>query len=286
LESLFKQLNAQIAEFAENNYNLSSSRLESAWEAFSNDELRLNARINDVIKKVSQEGIVDINDVIEEIIEDASIHLKYEFTAKLNALDTFNTKRLISSVAALVSTAGSVLLLLKKAKNPIGFTVIGIGIVVGLLSGLLKSKEEKKRNAIEKLRGELQKKIEDLKPRVQKDAQLSVETQINQISAAATLSFEEMVKGFTRAETVAHQYTITLVDSYRAFNERYAQRILDFAFNPTGAFESTTAITQIKRDFGKNIEIFAPRIPEVSTAIDIASILQESVQFVKTGTSK
>lgn len=279
LESLFKQSNAQIAEFAEDNYDLSKARLESTWEAFASDELRLNERINDVINKVSQDGMADINDAVEDIVEDASTHLKYEFTTKLNSLDTFNTKRLVSSFGAVVSTAGSVLLMIASISNPIGWAVIGIGIVTGLLSSLLKSKEEKKRNAIDKLRGDLQRNIEDLKPKVLQDAQLSVETQFTQVSATATRSFEELVKGFTRAETVAQQYTITLVGSYRAFNERYAQRILDFALNSTGTPESTTAITQMKRDFGKNIKIFAPRVPEASTAFHISSILQESVQF-------
>lgn len=286
LESLLKQLNAQVAEFAEDNYDLSKARLESAWESFASAELRLNERVNEAINKVSQDGMADINEAIEDVVEDASTHLKYEFTAKLNSLDTFNTRRLVSSFGAVVSTAGSVLLLLASVSNPIGWAVIGIGIVTGLLSGLFKSKEEKKRNAIDKLRGDLQGNIESMKPQILQDAQKSVDTQFTQVSTAATRSFDELIKGFTRAETVAQQYTITLVGAYRAFNERYGQRILEFALGQSALSENTVAVTQIQREFGKNIKIFASHVPETSTAGHIAAILQESVQFEKTGTSK
>jgi GTP-binding protein EngB required for normal cell division len=286
LESLFKQLNAKIAEFAEDNYDLSKSRLESAWERFSSDELRLNERINEVITRVTQDGMTDINDAIEDVVEDASTHLKYEFTARLNALDTFNTRRLVSSFGAVVSTAGSVLLLLASVSNPVGWAIIGVGIVTGLLSGLLKSKEEKKRNAIDKLRNDLQGNIEGMKAKVVQDAQKSVNTQFTQVATATARSFDELIKGFTRAETVAQQYTISLVGAYRAFNERYAQRILDFALSHAGACDTPAMITQIQREFGKNIKIFAPHVPEARITAHVATILQETVQFEKTGTSK
>ena len=149
LKAAFKELKDNKAlEFANDNWDVKSGDVSYRWEQYLKN-IKFNEKINNKIETCYNEYKKELEEALKELSEDMELFSKIGMSdINFNLSNTFNTKRLMGIIGSVITGVGGILLL---ASNPVGWVLVGIGVVVSIFTSLFKSKEQKIKEATDKL---------------------------------------------------------------------------------------------------------------------------------------
>lgn len=284
LKAKFKDLKDNKAlEFANKNYDAKSQYVSSRWEQYLND-----IKFNEEIKAEFETCILRYREELEaslkELMEDIELFSKIGMAdINFNLSDTFNTKRLMGIIGTVISGAGGIVLLLLGATNPVGWVLAVGGLVIGFLSSFFKSKEQKIKEATDKLYYSIKNSIEE-----------NEESNIKNILSNFTDNHKNIKKRIEKSIDILCNYLENISKDLSHINKElkkeldylnsiYAYRILNYS-NGNNIIEiDKKEINNIKvnRDYGKSIFIKSKYNINKNLEKKITKIIQEEVIFEK-----
>ncbi|HEY9607829.1 MAG TPA: hypothetical protein V6C93_00610, partial [Allocoleopsis sp.] len=170
---------------------------------------------------------------------------------------------------------------------PVG---IAIGIaagVVSLITGLFKSKDEKRREAVQKISSSLVEQINKQKESTLQQAESSFKKSAAEVAMNINIYFEELIAGLESISKQLQEAKSKLSDKANYLNRAYAKRILDWSMEqhePLTDESINRNIAKVKRNFGQGITIQTKSNFKLKKSQeDIKRVLQEdvSIQFIK-----
>lgn len=284
LKAAFKDLKDNKAlEFANDNWDVKSGDVSYRWEQYLKD-----IRFNEEIKLKFENCIIRYREALEEslkeLMEDIELFSKIGMSdINFNISDTFNTKRLMGIIGSVIGGAGGIVLFLLGVTNPVGWVLAGVGLVVGFLSNLFKSKEQKIKEATDKLYYSIKNSIEE-----------NEEKYIENILSNFTNNHKSIKERIEKSINVLCDYLENISKDLSDINKElkkeldylnsiYAYRILNYINGDNIIEIDKKEIHNIKaeRDYGKSIVIKSKYNINKNLEKKITKIIQEEVTFVK-----
>ena len=280
LKAEFKDLKDNKAlEFANENYDAKSQYVSGRWEQYLKD-----IKFNEKIKSKFEDCIMRYREALEEslkeLMEDIELFSKIGMSdMNFNISDTFNTKRLMGIISTIIGGVGFIVAI----SNPIGWVLVGIGAVIGFLSSLFKSKEQKIKEATDKLYYSIKNSIEE-----------NEEKHIENILSNFTNNHKSIKKRIEKSIDVLCDYLGNISKDLSHINKElkkdldylnsiYAYRILNYIKGDNIIEIDKKEINNIKvnRDYGKRIIIKSKYNINKNLEKKITKIIQEEVIFEK-----
>lgn len=156
-------------------------------------------------------------------------------------------------------------------------------MVLGGLAGLFKSKEQRRREAVQSIASSLTVQLCNHQQNILQQARVDFGKYCDSVAANIDTYFEELIP---RIEIIASQLEAAkkkLDGTANYLNRAYAKRILDWSLEQHEPLTNETinkAIGKVKRDFGRSMSIQTKsRFQIRKSPDDIKRILQENVSI-------
>ncbi|MBA3920852.1 MAG: hypothetical protein H0X31_03705 [Nostocaceae cyanobacterium] len=153
--------------------------------------------------------------------------------------------------------------------------------VFSLITGFLKSKEQKRREAVENISKSLENQLKTYQEKALAQAKEDFGKYCNDVAQSINTYFEELIQGL---EVITEQLTRAkrkLDETSNYLNRAYAKRIIDWCCNKSEPLTDEAIyqnITKVKRDFGRSMNIQTKVSLKLSKSPDeIKQVLQEDV---------
>jgi predicted GTPase/F0F1-type ATP synthase assembly protein I len=278
MESLFEKFKRQINEFAENHYDLKKDVLQSAWSKFNKNTMRMEKNINNTINRHLEQEQKDIQEYLKDLVDDMESYFKYQ-SKQLEGSDIFIMRKAVSVFGTLVGAVGSILIFVFGASNPVGWIVLGVGILIGFLSNLFKNKEKKKQEAIDKLSGSLLEFLEENRTNILNEIPHIIKARFTDMEKKVDEMLERIEEGAAVIQKSSGELLKKTKDLYTVINKYYGRRILDYCLGIKKAELATVDCTNIlvERNYGQSIHITTPETVTAKQIEKINDILQEKV---------
>lgn len=253
LRSIVEHERSLALEFASENYKLKQKEIERYWKKEADrisDEIR--EKLSAQLEKASEE----VRSYVEDAIEDISIGADFNVKGGFGDYSTFNTRRLASVLGALISTGGSIALIVAGVTNPAAWIAVGVGAVIGVISGFMTSKEEKKRKAVQHMKTQVDKSLESLEDDYKKHAQSVFSEFSKKMEQAIESTLLKVALQYRSSAEVVVPYLDSLNSAIDTLNRQFAIRIIEFARAESileGLGEES--YPTVNRQLGKRIEI-------------------------------
>jgi len=281
IEGIFQDVFNSIPGFAEEYWQANEIDLKLGWERKLKD-----LRFEEFLKNTFDENGKQFNQDVQEILEEIGNEL--QLIAKLNTVnfqlsqqDSSNMRDMFRIGGNLLLIAGTVLTFLVP---PVGI-VLGIaGTFVSLITNFFKSKEQKRREAVEKISSSLSNQLQDYKSKTLEKAKEEFNKYSDNVAFNINDYFNELIGSL---ESISEQLTIAknqLDSSTNYLNRAYAKRIIDWCldkYEPLKDEVILNTIGKVQRDFGRFIKIQLKSEINLKKSPDtLQKILQEDVSII------
>lgn len=226
LRSIVEHERSLALEFASENYKLKQKEIERYWKREGD---RISAEIRDKLGAQIEKASEEVQSYVAEAVEDISIGADFNVEGGFKNYSTFNTRRLASVLGALISTGGSVALIVLGATNPFGWAAVGIGAVIGIFSGSMTSKDEKKRKAVAHMKQQVDKSLESLEGDYKKHARSVFAQFQKKMEEAIENTLLKVAMQYKSSAEVVVPYLDSLNSAIDNLNSQFAIRIIEFA---------------------------------------------------------
>ncbi|OWY68421.1 GTPase [cyanobacterium TDX16] len=280
IELIFQDAVNAIPTFAEEHWNSNEAALKLGWEQ-KLKVIKLNERLKTVYEGASQKFSNDVKEVLEEVGKELQLIAKlddgnFSFTEQ----DSNDFRSLLTIGGSLLAVSATIATMFVLPFAPL----IGIAaIVIGGIAGFFKSKNEKRREAVQKISSSLNQQISSYKQKTLQQIQEEFSKYCDSVATAVDTYFEELIQGL---EAIASQLELArkrLDGTANYLNRAYAKRILDWSieqYEPLSDEAINQNIAKVQRDFGRNITIY-PRaeIKLKKSQDEIKQVLQEDISI-------
>jgi uncharacterized tellurite resistance protein B-like protein/GTP-binding protein EngB required for normal cell division len=280
IEAVFQDALNAIPSFAEDHWNSHQFSLKLGWEQ-KLKAIRFDERLKTVYEETSKKFNKDVQEALEEIGNELQLIAQlgsgnFSFTQQ----DSNNFRDLLRIGGSLLGVAAAIVTIFAP---PVG-AVMGIAaMVVGGFAGLIKSKEQKRREAVHNISSSLTVQLSNHQQTTLQQAQGDFGKYCDSVAVNINTYFEELIAGI---EVIASQLEVAkkkLDGTANYLNRAYAKRIIDWC---TEQHESLTdeginrTIAKVKRDFGRNMSIQTKSKFQLrKSQDDIKRVLQENVSI-------
>lgn len=262
ISAQFAKLREQVSTFANEYYDESQDTIQYAWA----DRVRsigFEQTIRSGLETQINGYMADIEQYLHEVIEDLAISEEM-FRAQgmdIQTSSTFSSRNMLRFLSAGGGILGAGLVLF-MASNPIGWIIGGIAGLVGLISGLFKSKETKIREAIQKLESSVLSSIEEQEKQLLGNAEKHFKEIHEKVSGLLHTYFKDMIRTTSDIHKQIGGVHDGLACSADRLNRALGWRILQFAKQlRTPPIEINDAliadsVAEVEREFGQSITIY------------------------------
>jgi uncharacterized tellurite resistance protein B-like protein/GTP-binding protein EngB required for normal cell division len=280
IEAIFQDVLNAIPSFAEDHWNSNEIGLKLGWDK-KLKAIRFEERLKNAYQETTQKFNKDVQEAIEEVGNEFKLIGKLGGgNFSFNEQDSNNFRDLVRIGGSLLLITGTVLTFFAP---PLG---IAIGIVAGIVSmvtGFFKSKDEKRREAVQNISNSLTYQVSSQKETTLQQAKGMFEDYSNSIEVNINAYFEELTQGL---EVIAEQLKTAkrrLSDKANYLNRAYAKRIIDWCteqYEPLTVESINRTIAKVKRDFGRSMSIYIKSEVKLRKSPEnINRILQENVSI-------
>jgi tRNA U34 5-carboxymethylaminomethyl modifying GTPase MnmE/TrmE/uncharacterized tellurite resistance protein B-like protein len=278
IETIFQDALNAVPSFAEAHWNTNEINLKLGWEQ-KLKAIRFEERLKAVYQETSQKFNKDVQEALEEVGKELQL------LAQLGVGNFTFTEQDSSNFRDLLRIGGSLLLI---AGTIVGFFAPPVGIalgiaagVVSLITGLFKSKDEKRREAVQKISSSLVEQINKQKESTLQQAESSFKKSGAEVAMNINIYFEELIAGLESISKHLQEAKSKLSDKANYLNRAYAKRILDWCmeqYEPLTDERINRNIAKVKRNFGRGMTIQTKSNFKLGKSQeDIKRVLQEDV---------
>lgn len=243
--------------------------------------LNFDERLKNVFQQSSEKFQAEIQEILEEVGSELELLVKLKGgDFKLIQQDSNSFKNLLRIGGGIMGVAGVVLTFFAP---PIGIAIGIVGTAISFVSGLFKSKDDKKREAAEKISDSLTSQLNDYQQKTLYQAEGEFKKNCNTVANSINNYFEELITGLEGIAEELNKAKTKLDNNANYLNRAYAKRIIDWSlgkYEPLNDNEILKTIAKVKRDFGKTMtiqtksEINLNKSPE-----EIKLVLQEDISI-------
>jgi len=228
LEKLFEELsNEKLLVFAEENYKVKKD-LGGAWENYIK-EIGFEDELRDLFEKHYKTFSKEVEEILEEILADMQYTLELSLNVGYikNSI-SFDKKGFLNILGSVLDVVGAIVGFVLGASNPIGWILMGAGILMNVFALFTKSKAERRQEAIDKIYGEIKSKIDETAPEYIEGYMQNFDTDTQkQIEQVETL-YEELIRNLTTLQGISQQTIEMFESSIKLILSAYAKRIIEF----------------------------------------------------------
>jgi hypothetical protein len=284
IEEIFQDTLNAIPSFAEDHWNSNEIGLKLGWEQ-KLKATRFEERLNNAYQETTQKFNKDVQEAIEEVGNEFKLIGKLGGgNFSFNEQDSNNFRDLVRIGGSLLLITGTILTFFAP---PIGMAIGIVAGIVSMITGAFKSKDEKRREAVQNISNSLNYQVSSQKQITIQQAKGVFDDYSNSIDVNINTYFDELIQGL---EVIAEQLAIAkrrLSDKANYLNRAYAKRIIDWCteqYEPLTVESINRTIAKVKRDFGRSMNIQTKSEVKLrNSQEDINRILQEviSIQRLK-----
>lgn len=287
IEVIYQEAVNAIPSFAEEHWNSNEIGLKLGWEK-KLKTIKFEERLRNKYQDASQKFNQEVQEAIEEVGKELQLMAQLEgskFSFNKQDSDTFQRNALqIGSV--LLAAVGLLLPLFGVPAAIVG--VVGIaGGVASWFSQRFKSKDEKRREAVQNISKSLEEQLNQQKQNSLQQAESNFSNSCSFVATSVHTYFEELIQSSATIATYLETAKKRLDGIANYLNRAYAKRIVDWSaeqYEPLSDEGINKTIAKVQRDFGRSITIetkskFQPK----KSQEDIKQVLQEdiSIQGIK-----
>lgn len=280
IDRIFQEAIEAVPSFAEDHWNRNEVTMKLEWEK------KLKAlRFEERLKIAYEEASKSFNKEVQEALEEVGNEL--QLISQLGSNDFSFTEQDSNNFRDWVRIGGSILgvasVILMLFAPPVAAAIGILTAVVSGLSGMLKSKNEKRREAVLNISTSLETQLNTQSQKTREQAQRDFGKSSDSVTTNINLYFEELIAGLEAIATQLEEAKKKLSASENSLNRAYAKRIIDWCVEETETLTDeriNETIAKVKRDFGRNMKIVTKsKVQRLKSLDDIKHILQEDISF-------
>ena len=282
IKSYFQRLRDQeVPKFAERHYNAKSDRLGKEWQNW----LKKSSQI-DALQSELQATLSYFEDKVQKGLEEVGKDLEMMARLKMERL-TFDGSMLESSWqnrvrigSGLVGLAGTIILL-AAASNPVGWVLLGIGAIGGIVASFLPSKDTKRRKAVKKIRNTLRKELKSQKSKVLKEQTKGFEKHSRKLRQDVFQHFALLNESIKTIGSLCRIGKDNLGREIDSINRAYAARVLQWLIqDPQSEIILEEQVIAVNRQCGNRMEIRTSLVKQqIRPWEDVRRALQEDLEI-------
>ncbi|OKH37257.1 hypothetical protein NIES2119_13450 [[Phormidium ambiguum] IAM M-71] len=282
IESIFKDALNAIPSFAELHWKSSESTMESAWERELKN-IRFEERLNTAYKEAITQFTKETHDSLEEVGKELQLIAKLGgLTFNFNEHDSNDERNFFRIGGGILALAGAVIVFIPPVAA-IGLIIGVVGGVLNFIGGFFKSKQQKRREAVENISTSLQRQIKEFQPKTISNALKQLDTSCNEVKINVDSYFNNLIAGLDTIAQHLKSAESQLEKKIDLINRAYAKRLIDWCchrYEPLTPDCIDAVIAKVRRDsIGRiNITTKIPLDLKVDAA-QIETVIQQSVTF-------
>ncbi len=280
IQTIFKEAFNVIPQFSYENWNSDETTLNMNWEK-KIKSLNFDERLQNIFAETSTKFQAEIQEILEEVGSELELLVKLKGgDFKFIQQDSNSFKNLLRIGGDIMGVAGAVLFFFAP---PVGIAIGIVGTAISFVTRWFKSKEQKQREAAEKISDSLTSQLDDYQYKTLQQAEQEFNQYCNGVANSVSNYFEELITGLEGIAEELNTAKIKLDNNANYLNRAYAKRIIDWSlgkYEPLNHNTILKAIAKVKRDFGKTMtiqtksEINLSKSPE-----EIKLVLQEDISI-------
>ena len=278
IDAIFNQAINAVPSFAERNWDSEERILQQRWQR-ELDSFNFQKRLNNAFQHIGEY----FNDEVKEILEELGNELK--LVVKLNqsqfnfkTQDSFNTRNLFKFGGGILLTIGTALTF---TAPPVGIAMIAVGSLINMCSGLFKSRDKKRREAVQHISKSLRNQLYNYKNKVLKQFENDFNNYSNSANNKIDSYFNQLISGLEYLSQELEETEQNLQIQADTLNQAYAKRIIDWSqdkYEPLTEAKIKQTVAKVNREFGKYIHINAHSEFKIKKSLDeLKRVLQENV---------
>jgi GTP-binding protein EngB required for normal cell division len=285
IDSIFKDALNAIPSFAETHWDSSESEMKREWQTKLKN-ISFEERLNTAYQKTVSNFAKEVQESLEEIGRELQLIAKLgNFSFSLNGQDTSDERNFFRIGGGILGLAGVVMAFIPPLAA-IGLIVGIVGSVISVIGGFFKSKQEKRREAVQNISTALKNQIKEFKEKTVSNALEQLDKTCHEVKVNIDNYFEELIEGL---DAIARKLNLAqselLGKSLDVLNRAYAKRLVDWCckkYEPLTHDSIDAAIAKVTRNSTDGMNIVTKGIIDIKIDSDaIQQIIQESVTFEK-----
>ncbi|MBD2445815.1 50S ribosome-binding GTPase [Nostoc sp. FACHB-152] len=291
IEAIFQDVSNSIPSFAEEFWDANDNRLNQGWEQ-KLKAIRFEQRLKTTYEESSHNFNKEIQEILEEVGNELQIVTKLiNSNFKLKEQDSNSLFHDFMKIGGNILTiAAPIVGLLVPTIAPIAAVIGIIGFAINQMSGWAKSKEQKRREAVQNICQSLSNQLINQQQNTIQQAKTDFNKYTDAVSSSISVYFEEMIQGLEIISNQLETAKNRLNEKTNYLNRAYAKRIIDWCtdkYEPLNDEVIINTISKVTRDFGKSMVISTKvELQLRKSSKDIARILQEEVSIQSTVATK
>lgn len=285
IEEVFQDVLNSVPSFAENHWSDKENELKQGWE----EQLKLfqlEERLQTACKEASEQFGREVREAIEEIGHELKLISQlrsdrndFQFTRQDSDDFLRNLMRLGGGTLGIVGTIVTFFI------PPLGLVMGIIGGAASLLTGIFKSKEQKRREAVNNISISLRNQINKQKQTTLTQLENNFDRYCQDVAANVNVYFNELLEGLAEITTYFNTAKRQLCGTSNYLNRAYAKRIIDWCRN---CYEPLTdscirqTVSKVERKFGQEIKIYPKfNFDSKRSQAQAKEVLQEDIYLIR-----
>lgn len=285
IDMVFQDAGNTIDDFAEDHWQANESEMKNAWKR-NLQEIQFKHRLETVMQETIQCFQQEVQEELEEIGKELKLIAEFEgekYSFFKQDTSDFNKQFFKIGGSLLSAILVCAIPFFPVFAIPLGIISAVFGVGSSLFSGLFKSKEQKRREAVQRISESLEKQLNEQHDETIKQTKENFGEYCQSVIETVDQYFENLIQGIEDMARQLKKAQGKLKDAENYLNRAYAKRIIDWAtdqYEPLTDVAIKEKIRKVNRDFGKEIQIYTTSdIPIKKSLDEIQKILQESVSI-------
>jgi len=279
IEATYQTLINEVPAFAEAHWDANELNLKLGWEK-KLKSIKFESLLKTVYEEANQQFSQEVREAIEEVGTDLQL------IAELNS-GNFQFKQQDSNVflrdfarigAGLLGVAGAFLIF---TVPPLGVAMGVVGGLGGFLTGWLKSKDKKRREAVKNISDSLSRQVEQQQQIALQQAENGFGQYSKSVASSVDQYFDQLTQGLGAIAQQLQQANRKLDDAANYLNCAYAKRILDWSLDQTEPLTAAAihkSIARVERTVGQSMTIHTKcAVQPRRSRNELREVLQEDI---------
>lgn len=281
IASIFQDIFNSLPDFAESNWNFSQESLRQNWD-YKLQALQIDDRLQHAYQTTVQNFNRDVEIALSELGTDLQLMAQMggdnlRFFPSISNLYSDNAAQIGGSFLRLSQTV------VTHFSPPVNKTVMMGAVVLNSILGAFTTREQKSNFAVQRLSKLLVPQIRESQRQITEQAADNFRGYYRHAAGNLMQYIEGLIQEFELMSKQFHQPQQKINDTINRLNVAYGKRIVDWCqgnYEPLTEAGINKTITQVKREFGKQINIQTKfQVQSYLDSQEINRILQEDVSM-------